>query len=76
MTETERITHEVIDRHIAAGQSNDMGVYCFQLYDDADNTCHGTFETESEARGAAAYDRLAKWTIYHRGQIVAIHLKD
>ena len=75
MTETERITHEVFDRHVAAART-DNGVYSYQLYDDADNTCHGTFESETEARGAAAYDRLAKWTIYHRGQIVAIHLKD
>lgn len=42
----------------------------FVVYDDNDNSNHGTFDTIDEARGCAIFDHLTSWTIYFAGQIV------
>ena len=57
----------------AKPQIGDMGVYHYSLFDDTDNTCHGTYETLDEARGAASFDRLTAWTVYYKDEIVASH---
>jgi hypothetical protein len=48
----------------------------YLLMDDSDDSAHGTFDTLTEARCAASFDRLDKWTIYQGGQIVATYDPD
>lgn len=47
----------------------------YLLMDDSDDSSHGTFDTVDEAKGAAIFDRLVKWTIYRAGQIVETEAK-
>ena len=47
--------------------------YTYRLLDDTDNTSRGDYETLEEAKGAATYDKLTAWTIYHGDMIVASH---
>jgi hypothetical protein len=54
--------------------TTDLQTYPFSLFDDDDDTitsCHGHYETLHEARGAATFDNLNAWTIYHKDEIVA-----
>lgn len=67
------IAEEMLQPQPAAG---DQGVYCYTLYDDTDNSNHGSFETLHEARGAASFDNLDAWTIYRKDEIVASYAPD
>jgi hypothetical protein len=47
----------------------------YELIDSETEALHGTYETLDEARGAAAYDKLAEYAIWHGNERVMAAVK-